>query len=656
MRRTKVPQQDGPMKIKSQILLIVISLAVLVSCGGGGSTTSTPPPAVQNADPGGIWRGTFTSDVVNETADALGVVTENGEIRFLSFGEGAQFFGQLNVTGNSFSGTLNAVSLAGFQFINGSSSGTVSVSGTISSRVQISGSYSGVGDSGTFAFTYDPLYERQSSLSRISGNWSAGGDLLFKAGTVGNVDGAIGVVIESNGVLSAGDTDFCDYDGLANVLDSSFNVYDVQVNISACGSLNGQYQGFGVLSDSVSTDDTLTVAISNSVISIPGELSRASQASASGIWNGFLVSPISGVLQVLGLISEDNEMRFINQAGTQLSGTADVNGNFLMTDMLAFAPLGQVFPDGTSGGLVNVRGVVSDQIALDGTFFGVGDVGTFDLTYDPIYERDSSLDRIQGSWSLTDATGLTLVINIDASGGLLGTNSIGCGYAGDVSLIDSNVNAYRAALDVTFCGAFNGAYTGLATLIDSAALNDTLVFGVSNANVSVTGYFLKQPELSTGNIDPTVFPAGANVSMAYPNVILSTAQVSAEINDLDVVTPLRLISNNTGPVLTNGNVFLTDTGSASWSADVRLGDDALRIDFQLPTTSISATIIPDDTDTAVMQIYDAQSQLLGEAIARMNVPFTLSLDAPGNTNIAFALVAPIDGASIGLIQATVVGP
>ena len=147
-------------------------------------------------------------------------------------------------------------------------------------------------------------------------------------------------------------------------------------------------------------------------------------------------------------------------------------------------------------------------------------------------------------------------------------------------------------------------------------------------------------------IDPSIFNAGTNVSNAYPNVTLLTAQVSAEINDLDVVTPLRLISDVTGPVFTNGSVFLTDAGSSSWSADIRLGDDALRVDIQTARTSISATIVPNDTDTAVMQIYDSQGALIAETIARSSSEFVLSLAAPVNSTIAFALVAPIDGAEI----------
>ncbi len=125
--------------------------------------------------------------------------------------------------------------------------------------------------------------------------------------------------------------------------------------------------------------------------------------------------------------------------------------------------------------------------------------------------------------------------------------------------------------------------------------------------------------------------------------------MSAEINDLDVVSPLRLISNVIGPVFTNGNVFLTEDSSSSWAADIRLGDDALRIDFGAPRTFIAATIVPNDTDTAVMQIYDAQDQLIGETIARSSNEFVLTLSAPANTNIAFALVAPIDGAAISLV-------
>jgi hypothetical protein len=47
-----------------------------------------------------------------------------------------------------------------------------------------------------------------------------------------------------------------------------------------------------------------------------------------------------------------------------------------------------------------------------------------------------------------------------------------------------------------------------------------------------------------------------------------------------------------------------------------------------------------------MQIYDSQGALIAETIARSSSEFVLSLAALVNSTIAFALVAPIDGAEI----------
>ena len=136
--------------------------------------------------------------------------------------------------------------------------------------------------------------------------------------------------------------------------------------------------------------------------------------------------------------------------------------------------------------------------------------------------------------------------------------------------------------------------------------------------------------------DASAFTAGTDVSEAYPGVILSTAEASMIVNDLDVTDPLHLISENTTAVYTTGTYFSHASGDI-WSAGQCCGGDlALRADFTRPTFNVSVLFVNTDTDTAVLQIYDKHGNLLGEVLDRKSEPFTLSLTTP-NKPIGFAL-------------------
>src|SRR2546422_500142 len=69
------------------------------------------------------------------------------------------------------SGSFTGFAPLGFVFPNGSSSATFSISGTVQSKLSLSGNYSGGGENGTFSLSYNTLYERPSSLAIISGIW-----------------------------------------------------------------------------------------------------------------------------------------------------------------------------------------------------------------------------------------------------------------------------------------------------------------------------------------------------------------------------------------------------------------------------------------------------------------------------------------------------
>jgi hypothetical protein len=138
---------------------------------------------------------------------------------------------------------FTAVAQFGFVFLDGSSVTTGSLTGTVVERTSINGNYSvATGESGTISLTYNSLYDRDSSLSKLAGQWD---------------DSGFGILtVNSDGTFFEQDTFGCVYDGQASIIDAAYNVYGLTMDVSLCGvDFDGQYTGLGALSDFSVTDD-----------------------------------------------------------------------------------------------------------------------------------------------------------------------------------------------------------------------------------------------------------------------------------------------------------------------------------------------------------------------------------------------------------------
>jgi len=242
-------------------LLLLILSASFLGCGGGGgggssgsggSGASPPPPAPVPTKAGGNWEGTSNSSGL--TLGFNGVVTESNEGRF--FDDDLTQYIITNISGNDGSITINftAVTQNGFVFSDGSTVTTGSLTGTVVERTSINGNYSiATGESGTISLTYNSQYDRDSSLSKLSGMWNENdfGILTF------DPDGSF---FEQN-------TFGCVLDGQASIIDSAFNVYSLTMTVSLCGAeWNGPFSGLGVLTDFNATDDMFVVQMNSDTL------------------------------------------------------------------------------------------------------------------------------------------------------------------------------------------------------------------------------------------------------------------------------------------------------------------------------------------------------------------------------------------------------
>ncbi len=112
------------------------------------------------------------------------------------------------------------------------------------------------------------------------------------------------------------------------------------------------------------------------------------------------------------------------------------------------------------------------------------------LFYDSLYERSSDLTKLASVWT-DSAADFTLTLTIGPNGFLTGSDSDGCNYTGQVSIIDPDFNAYDLTLQIAStggaCGLTGGAYQGLMTLVDTVTEEDTLVFSVNRPTRAIAG-------------------------------------------------------------------------------------------------------------------------------------------------------------------------
>ena len=240
------------MKNSAAILLCAVLTTGCGGGGGGGSSQPAPPP-VTNASPGGIWEGTLGTG-----QDVLGLVTESGEFHFLDANELAQYFGTVSVNANTVSAQFTGYAALGSSFADGTTRGTGSLTGTVQARSTFTATSTfqtsaGASNTNAINLTYNALYDRDSSLATIAGNFT---DL--RTGSIVNINSS-GVAFSQNPANG------CVLNGSVSIINAQFNAYRVQYSYSSCQGpdavLNGTtFRGLATLDNAASPELVLVGA------------------------------------------------------------------------------------------------------------------------------------------------------------------------------------------------------------------------------------------------------------------------------------------------------------------------------------------------------------------------------------------------------------
>jgi len=276
------------------LILVLFTFGSLSGCSGGGGgaggvgdgggdnagtpgSTNTPPVVTlpPNDSPGGIWIGTVTSTQTGEILESIALVTETGKMRLITENS-KQIAGDVTVNEKAFTGEITAY--APFEllvYVKGDIPVTGTVTGTVHQRSTFAGSTS-LNDfsNSSFNFTYNAArYEKPSSLALLSGNYSIadgeGHTLTISIDAAGIITGS------DNGVMTGGAEGGCVMNGVAELLDTKFNMYHLQIKTTDCGELDGNFRGPASLFQVDAPHDTLVFSLECVRFLIAGKMSRA---------------------------------------------------------------------------------------------------------------------------------------------------------------------------------------------------------------------------------------------------------------------------------------------------------------------------------------------------------------------------------------------
>ena len=245
------------MRMQRRMYRLLLSV-FLAGCGGSGGGTTTapppPPPPPVNALMGGIWFGVMNFDMAMGSELSVALLTDDGRFRILTDPTLSQFAGNQQIDINDVVGSGTGFVAPGGAWPDGTTVTSVSLDATLVERDTFSGNWSTTsGESGDFEFFYDAEYERTSALPLLEGVWTAYDDTGVVTATF---------TIENTGLFNAQNVNGCVSNGQFSIIDSNYNLYQVDSTISNC-PIAGDYSGLAVMGENNVPDDAIFLAISN---------------------------------------------------------------------------------------------------------------------------------------------------------------------------------------------------------------------------------------------------------------------------------------------------------------------------------------------------------------------------------------------------------
>ena len=219
-------------------LLVVTGLA-LAGCGRDHCDG-----CFDDADPSGIYEGSLTDTVTQQTTPAVAVIDENGDGR-MTTGSGTYYSFGVNTSGYNLYGNVLAFPGNG-STAQGSLNGSLTQAG-LSATLSITGS-----DAAALSLNFDNNYFLASSLPTLAGSWASNNSSGFN----------LSLSIQSSGAFTGTDSNNCSYSGNFSLVDPNYNAYSERFTLT-CGSASSNYFGLSYYIPASGSGSNATPAMIN---------------------------------------------------------------------------------------------------------------------------------------------------------------------------------------------------------------------------------------------------------------------------------------------------------------------------------------------------------------------------------------------------------
>ena len=199
---------------------------------------------------------------------------------------------------------------------------------------------------------------------------------------------------------------------------------------------------------------------------------QCSTQPAAGLYRGnFYSNALDQVIPGWIAVAPNGEFAAISFEAMAGVGSWSTNGNNFSGSGTAVS----ADPGFTFSSSLSFSGQFSQDYLLIGNYSVLGgDYGTFEFYALPtLYRRGFALSAVTGSWNARNlVSGGGGTVNISATGSLSGSDSLGCGYSGQLTVPDEQFNLFRIEVTVSSCGVSNGVYEGYGAQFDYYSLDD----------------------------------------------------------------------------------------------------------------------------------------------------------------------------------------
>lgn len=207
-----------------------------------------------------------------------------------------------------------------------------------------------------------------------------------------------------------------------------------------------------------------------------GDEPDVSASQVDGLYLGQGNEAGFGTFTIVALV-KDGLLQAISDTGVLYSGSLNLQESRKFSSSLVLYDEYDSMRYGTasmSGNYVGRDSISGDYSASTGA------TGSVSLSYVPeIYERPASLDLVSGSWRVNNLSTPTTV-TFDQNGDIFGTDSNGCVFSGGVTIPDKSRNLYKVNLRIESCGEYNGAYSGLGSLVSESGSEDFIIIAANS--------------------------------------------------------------------------------------------------------------------------------------------------------------------------------